>query len=223
MIPLKDERDRGPFPFVTVAIVLLLAIVYLWDRNWNVFGPRYVFADMAARPVDIVNVFRGGLKEPLLTLFTSIFLHANILHILGNVLFLWVFGPRVEHTFGPWRFMIYYLLWGLCASITQIIVMPDSGVPMLGASGAIAGVMGSFFLLHPAARIEAIVPPLYWFPFNVPAWLLLGMWFLLQIFFVQPGVANWAHAGGFLAGMLTVMSWRRGKSLGGSYRADLSR
>ncbi|MBA3726632.1 MAG: rhomboid family intramembrane serine protease [Armatimonadetes bacterium] len=214
MIPIRDERDRGPFPYLTATIVILLAIVYFWDRNWNVFGPRYVFADMAARAVDIVSVFRGGLKEPLLTLFTSIFLHANLAHIIGNVLFLWVFGPRVEHTFGPWRFMIYYLVWGLFASVAQIFVMPNSGIPMLGASGAIAGVMGSYLLLHPAARIEVLVPPFIWFTFHVPAWLLLGMWFLIQIFVVQEGVANWAHAGGFLAGMLTVMFLRPARVVG---------
>ena len=204
MIPLRDERRQGPFPWVTATIVVLLAIIYLWDRNWHLLGPRYVFADMAARPVDIMAVFKGGLKEPLVTLFTSIFLHANLQHIIANVLFLWVFGPRVEQRFGPWRFMLFYLFFGVFAAATQIFVMPNSGVPLLSASGAIAGVMGSYLILYPSAEIEAVVPPFFWIPFDVPAWLMLGLWFLFQIFYAQPGVANWAHAGGFLAGMLVV-------------------
>lgn len=208
MIPLRDERRRGPVPWVTITIVLLLALVYLWDRNWQLTGPRYVFADMAARPADIVAAFKGGLKDPLITLFTSIFLHANLQHIIGNVLFLWVFGPRVEYSFGPWRFMLFYVFFGVLAAATQIFVMPQSSVPMLGASGAIAGVMGAYLLLSPSAEIEVMVPPFYWLPFDVPAWLLLGQWFLYQIFVAQPGVANWAHAGGFLAGMLAVFLTR---------------
>jgi membrane associated rhomboid family serine protease len=208
MIPIRDERDRGPFPWVTVTLLVLLAIIYLWDRGWHILGSRFVFADMAARPVDIVSALKGGVKEPLITLFTSIFLHANLQHILSNVIFLYVFGPRVEHTFGPWRFVLYYLFFGVAAAITQVAVMPDKGVPMLGASGAIAGVMGCYLLLFPAAKIEAIVFPFIGFPFSVPAWLLLGLWFIFQILFAQPGVANWAHVGGFLAGMVIVFVTR---------------
>ena len=205
MIPIRDRSRRNGFPWVTFTIVVLLGIVYVWDRQWSLIGPRIVFADLAARPVDVMAAIRGGEKEPLVTLFTSIFLHANTAHVLGNVLFLWVFGPRVEGRFGPVLFMLYYLFWGVFASFTQIFVTPQSGVPMVGASGAIAGVMGSYFLLFPAARIEAVILPFWFWPITVPAWLLLGLGFLLQVFIVQPGVANWAHAGGFLAGMLLVI------------------
>lgn len=208
MIPLRDERKRGPMPLVTVTLIALLVVIYLWDRDWNIFGPRFVFADLAVRPNNVVEALSGGTREPFLTLFTSIFLHANIMHLLSNVLFLWVFGPRVEATYGPVRFAAYYVLWGILASIVQIIVTPHSGIPMVGASGAIAGVMGSYLLLHPAAVIDTMVPPFFWIIIDVPAWLLLGFWFLFQIFFAQPGVANWAHVGGFLVGMLAVILGR---------------
>ena len=205
MIPLRDERRPGPFPVVTVTLIVLLIVIYLWDRNWHLFGPRYVFSDLAVRPSNVVAVFRGGLKEPIITLFTSTFLHANLMHLLSNILFLWVFGPRVEASYGPSRYALYYILWGAAAAVVQIIVMPRSGIPMVGASGAIAGVMGSYLLLYPAAVIETVIMPFFWFIIDFPAWLLLGFWFLIQLFLAQPGVANWAHVGGFLFGMLAVI------------------
>ena len=93
MIPLRDEKRRGPTPVVTISLIALLVVIYLWDRDWSVFGQRYVFADLAVRPSNVMEVFRGGSKEPLATLFTSTFLHANLMHLLSNLLFLWVFGP----------------------------------------------------------------------------------------------------------------------------------
>src|SRR5207249_2571339 len=103
MIPIRDERGRGPFPWVTVTILVLLAVIYVWDRGWSLVGQPFVFSDLAARPKDIVAAFRGGSREPFVTLFTSVFLHANLGHIIANVIFLYAFGPRVEHAFGPWR------------------------------------------------------------------------------------------------------------------------
>jgi membrane associated rhomboid family serine protease len=192
---------------VTVTLIGLLVLIYLWDRDWSVFSQRYVFADLAVRPVNVYESLLqvNGTKEPLLTLFTSIFLHANLMHLLSNVLFLWVFGPRVESAYGPAKFAVYYLAWGVLAGLIQTAVTPESGIPMVGASGAIAGVMGSYLLLFPAAVIDTVVPPFFWIILDMPAWLLLGVWFLFQIFVAQPGVANWAHVGGFLVGMLAVI------------------
>jgi membrane associated rhomboid family serine protease len=217
MIPVRDDSGRGPFPFVTATIVVLLAIVYLWDRNWHLFGPRYVFADMAARPTDIVAALKGSPREPLATLFTSIFLHANLQHIISNVIFLWAFGPRVERSLGPAKYMFFYLLFGIAAALVQVFVMPRSGVPMLGASGAIAGVMGAYLLLFPAAKIETFVFPFVLYTIPVRAWLLLGFWFLFQVFAAQPGVANWAHVGGFVCGMLVVLLIRPRNNRGVGY------
>jgi membrane associated rhomboid family serine protease len=205
MIPLTDRHPRQPTPWVTFTLIGLLAVIYLWDRQWAVFGSRTVFTDLAARPIDIMGAFRGGDPWPLMTLVTSSFLHANLGHIVSNVLFLWVFGPRVEQRFGSGAFALLYIVFGIASALTQVFVDPASGIPMVGASGAIAGYMGCYLLLFPAQEIDAIVPPLYFLPFSLPAWVILGLWFTIQILFVQPGVANWAHAGGFLAGMLAAM------------------
>ncbi len=212
MIPLRDEEEVRTTPWVTFTLLGLLILIYLWDRNWTVFGQRTVFADLAARPIDVYAALRGGDKEPLLTLFTSAFLHGSLLHIVGNLIFLWVFGPRVEEAWGSWRFLVYYLFFGVAAAVTQVFVDPMSGSSMLGASGAIAGVMGAYLLLFPSSLLEVTVPPFIFWTFTLPAWIMLGFWFLLQIFVVQPGVANWAHAGGFLVGMLVVMIIGKKKS-----------
>ncbi|MEM2936580.1 MAG: rhomboid family intramembrane serine protease [Candidatus Bathyarchaeia archaeon] len=165
-----------------------------------------LFADLALRPSLVVTALQGGEKWPLATLFTSCFLHGNIFHLLGNIIYLWVFGPRIERSFGSFLFALYFLFWGVIAGFTQLAMMPSNPLPMVGASGAIAGVMGSYFLLYPGAKITVFVPiyPFGWV-FTLPAWLMLGVWFILQVLVVQPGVANWAHAGGFLGGMLVVL------------------
>lgn len=210
MIPLKDDKPANGVPWVTYTLILLLIVIYVWDRRWRLLGEPMLFSDLAARPIDIKNAIKGGDKEPLVTLFTSAFLHATPQHIIGNLLFLSAFGPRVESWLGPFRFVLYYLFFGVAAVLTQVWVQPNSGIPMLGASGAIAGVMGAYLLLFPGARIQSIVPPLFFWKFEVPAWLMLSLWFLFQIFLSQPGVAHWAHVGGFLAGMLVVLMLDRG-------------
>jgi membrane associated rhomboid family serine protease len=186
--------------------VLLNVIIFTWDRQGNVFGSNTLFADLAMRPREITQVLEGqsNTNIPLVTLFTSMFLHASLIHLLGNMIFLVVFGRAIEDAIGSVRFTLYYLAWGLAAALAQIYVTPMSDLPMLGASGAIGGVLGAYFLLFPASKIEILVPILLQ-SFMVSAWVLLGLWFLWQILVPQQGVANWAHAGGFLAGMLTVL------------------
>lgn len=177
--------------------------MYLWDRQFNLLAPAgLVFADLMMRPSYVVEALQGGDKMPLATLFTSLFLHGNLMHLIGNLLFLVTFGDAVEEGLGPWRFTLYYLFWGIVASATQTFVDPHTSVPTLGASGAIGGVLGTYLLLFPASKIDVWV---LFFDFTVDAWKLLGAWFLFQILFPQEGVANWAHAGGFMAGMLTVL------------------
>jgi membrane associated rhomboid family serine protease len=191
---------------VTWTLVLLNVIIFVWDRQGSVFGQSVVFADLAMRPNQVFSVVRGSAGDsfPIITVFTSMFLHGSLLHLLGNMVYLFVFGGGVEDAMGPVRFTLYYLFWGVAAAFTQIFVDPNSMVPMLGASGAIGGVLGAFFLLFPSSKIEVVVPILL-LVFEVSAWILLGLWFLMQIVFPQEAVANWAHAGGFLAGMVTVL------------------
>ncbi len=206
MIPLRDNQVKDSVPIVTWTLVILNVVIYLWDRQWHLTGPNAVFADLVMRPREVVEALRGvGDSFPLVTVFTALFLHANLMHVLGNMIFLVVFGAAVEDAMGPFRYALYYLAWGLAAAAAQIYVDPFTSVPNLGASGAIGGVLGAYFLLFPGNKVELFVPLLAFLAFEVSAWVMLGIWFLWQIFAPQEGVANWAHAGGFLAGMTTVL------------------
>jgi len=205
MIPIRDNRLDRYVPIVTWTIILLNVILYVWDRNGHIFSGNVVFGDLMMRPQEVVQAVKNPSESfALVTVFTSMFLHSNPLHILGNMVFLLVFGGAVESAFGPLRFMIYYLFWGVAAAAAHIFVDPHSMIPTLGASGAIGGVLGCYFLLYPAQKVEIWIPFIFSFAV-VSAWILLGIWFLYQIFIPQSGVANWAHAGGFLAGMLSVL------------------
>ncbi|MBI3721451.1 MAG: rhomboid family intramembrane serine protease [Fimbriimonas ginsengisoli] len=216
MIPIRDNQIRLRSPVVTWTIILLNLVIFLWDRQWALFGHQMVFADLTMRPQEVIGAITGGDRFPLVTVFTALFLHAGWLHLLGNMLFLLVFGPGVEEALGSPRFALYYLFWGVVATATHIFVFPSSLVPALGASGAIGGVLGCYFLLFPSNRVEIIVPLLFFIRTVVSAWFLRGLWFLWQIGARQEGVANWAHAGGFLAGMVTVLLLGgRGAVLGG--------
>lgn len=184
-------------------LVALNIAIFLWDRNFALGGPSVSFADLAMRPKQIIlTLTQGGDPAALAKVFTSMYLHGSLAHLLGNVLFLIVFGPGVERALGGPRFALYYLFWGVMAAAAHTFVNPGSDVPTLGASGAIGGVLGSYFLLFPGSRVELV---LLFYPIVVASWVLLGGWFLWQIFLPQPGVANWAHAGGFLAGMVTIL------------------
>jgi membrane associated rhomboid family serine protease len=205
MIPIRDNQLGRNSPVVTWTLIGLNCFVFLWDRQWHVLGPSVVFADCGMRPEEVVGVFRQGTGTfPLVTMFTCLFLHANLVHLIGNMLFLLTFGPGIEQALRPPRFALYYLFWGLVASGTHVIVYPSSAVPIVGASGAIGGVLGAYFLLFPTNKIEILIPFVF-IPLVVSAWALLAMWFAWQILVPQQGVANWAHVGGFMAGMATVL------------------
>ncbi len=202
MLPLRNNHRVKRMPLLTYTIIALNIFIYLWDRNWHPFAPSIFFGGLQMRPVDISHVFSGGDRMALVTLITSMFLHGNIAHLIGNLLYLLTFGEAIEYALGSWRLLIYYLFWGLIAAGTQVFVNPQATNPVLGASGAIGGVLGAYFLLYPASRIELF---LYVTTLVVDAWILLGLWFLYQILVPVEGVANWAHAGGFVAGMATVL------------------
>ncbi|HVL39462.1 MAG TPA: rhomboid family intramembrane serine protease, partial [Fimbriimonadaceae bacterium] len=194
MIPIRDNQLNRHLPLVTWTLILLNIAIYLWDRQGQVFGPSLVFADLAMRPREVVEALPGtGDRFALVTMFTSMFLHANLVHLLGNMVFLLAFGNSVENTIGPFRYALYYIFWGLVAGSAHVFVDSSSIIPTVGASGAIGGVLGCYFLLFPGNKIEFIIPILPFWPFVVSAWIMLGMWFLWQIFVPQQGVANWAH------------------------------
>jgi len=203
MIPLGDA-SRGPrrFPIGTTAIILVNALVFLLE----LMGGDEFVKQWSVIPAEIVA------GRHWVTTLTAMFMHAGWMHIIGNMVFLWAFGPEVEDAMGRLRYLVFYLLSGLVASLAQIVAMPGSTVPNLGASGAIAGVMGAFLITYPHDRVRVVL--LFgWFAriTVIPAALLIGLWFLIQLFSqvgavadVQTGgVAYVAHVGGFIFGVVT--------------------
>ncbi len=212
MFPIRDHNPSTRTPFVTYALVAANIVVFLWqlqfmdsDRNLMRF-----WDGLALVPAEVMH----GLN--LQALLTSQFLHAGFGHIFGNMLFLWIFGDNLEDQMGHLGFLLFYLACGLAAAVAQILPEPYSFVPMVGASGAIAGVMGGYLLLFPRAKVDILIILVVIFRIiPVPTWLMLGVWFALQVFgglgnSDLGGVAYWAHAGGFAAGLLfTLPVWLR--------------
>ena len=205
LIPERDEsRALSRFPIALLTLVAANVVVFLVELS---LGDSFVLR-YSMKPAEIV---RGVHLE---TLFTSLFLHANILHIVGNMLYLWVFGDELEANYlGPIRFMAFYLVCGLAAGVLQIAVNPASTVPNLGASGAIAGVLGAFLVEFPHDRIlVAILVPFWLWQRRLSAMALIGIWFAIQLIggvgsitaVGQGGVAYFAHIGGFIAGVLLI-------------------
>ena len=197
---------------VAWTIAAINVAIFLWDRQGWPFNPSVVFADLAMRPREVAaalpTIFQAGSADrfPLVTVLTAMFLHGGTLHLVGNLVFLLVFGTGVEEALGSVRFALYYLGWGIAAAAAQIWTDPSATVPTLGASGAIGGALGAYFLLFPASKIELSVPLFPDLAVDIPAYVLLGGWALWQILVPQEGVANWAHVGGFAAGMVTILA-----------------
>jgi membrane associated rhomboid family serine protease len=212
MIPISDDMRTRLVPVLTWALIVACVGVYIWEYSSSremdaallVFGftPASLFAGYT--PVTGMGQVPAGV-----TILTSMFLHGSILHIAGNMLYLWIFGNNVEDAMGHIRFLIFYLVCGIAAALTLAYIDPASRVPMVGASGAISGVLAAYVLLFPRARVTVIVPlGFIFYPFRITAVWVVGFWFLLQLFSAaatrpdQPGVAWWAHVGGFVTGLL---------------------
>jgi membrane associated rhomboid family serine protease len=212
MIPLRDDIPSYRPPVVTVALIFLNCLVYLYLLSLgDGYQPALVKWGTIPREVTRMQELTPELGFPiLLTLFSSMFLHGGLFHLGGNMLYLWIFGDNVEDLLGHAKFLVFYILCGLAASLLHILSTPNSEVPMVGASGAIAGVLGAYMIRFPRARILTLI----WFGFfirivAIPALFVLGFWFILQLLFALPsigstsgGVAFFAHVGGFLAGMV---------------------
>lgn len=211
MFPIRDHNPSGRIPYVTIALIVVNIAVF---ASYGAFAQSSaevlrLYADWGMIPARITS---GDGYE---TLVTSMFLHGGWMHLIGNMLFLWVFGDNIEDAFGHVRFVAVYLLCGLAAAAAQILGDPRSTVPMIGASGAIAGVMGSYLLLFPRAKVDlAVIFIVFLRVFVVPAWLVLGLWFGFQLIDslaadpAQGGIAYSVHVGGFLAGLvLTLPLW----------------
>jgi membrane associated rhomboid family serine protease len=220
MIPLSDDnRQRRIIPYVNYALILINVLVYLYGLTLNQSALDTFQASCALTPVDITSGHSepGGPCNVYVTPFTAMFMHAGFLHIAGNMLYLWIFGDNVEDALGHVGYLIFYLLCGLIASATQVAFSLGSSVPELGASGAIAGVLGAYAVLYPHARVNALlILGIFFTVTRLSALVVIGLWFVLQ--FVQAlaslgqqangGVAVWAHVGGFVAGAILVLLFR---------------
>lgn len=213
MFPIRDHNPSLSTPFVTYAIIALNILVFAYQYA---LGPDSdaAFDFLSHWALFPAMVTDGG---PYQGLISHMFLHAGLMHLAGNMLFLWIFGDNLEDQMGHMGFLVYYLACGLAAAAGQILPDPHSTVPMVGASGAIAGVMGGYLLLFPRARVDILVIFIIFFRvFSIPAFVMLGLWFAFQIAgglgtpTAGGGVAYWAHAGGFIAGLLfTLPAWAR--------------
>lgn len=218
LLPLHDDNPlrRIRFGYLTVVFIAACVAVFFYQlslppseeaRFLFAFGaiPSVVFG-LKALPAEIAQV------PATVTLVTSMFLHGSLMHLAGNMLFLWVLGDNVEDALGHARFVVFYLLSGIAAALSHVAVEPGSTVPMIGASGAISGVIGAYLMLHPHAPIKTLV---FRFIVNLPAYVVLGLWIAFQLLNAsiadpgQGGIAWWAHIGGFFAGAILIVPMRQ--------------
>ena len=203
MIPLRDANPSETVPFVNYLFIGINALVFLFElslgKSLEAFVSQYGL--VPSRFLDTMNV---------VPLFTSMFLHGGWLHLIGNMWFLFIFGDNVEDRFGHFKYLVFYIVAGLAAALTQVFINSGSGMPMVGASGAIAGVLGAYVFMFPTAKVATLIPIFFFFQVvQLPAFVFLGIWFVIQAFSGiyslgiasdVGGVAWWAHIGGFAAG-----------------------
>ncbi len=211
LLPLYDDnpKTRIRFQYVTVTIIALCVLAFLGQQALSEEDGHLLVLGLGAIPAVIFGY--AELPPELfmvpadITLFTSMFLHAGWMHLIGNMLFLWVLGDNIEDAMGHTRFTVFYILCGMAAALTHGIIEPTSEVPMIGASGAISGVIGAYLLLHPKASIHTLI---FYFVIAIPAWIVLGLWIGIQVFSIFQGgggnVAWWAHIGGLVAGLILI-------------------
>lgn len=229
MIPYSDPSEPNRiFPIVNIGLIIANFIVFFYELSIESMGTtpfNHFINTYSLVPCEYTarcNPAHFAAPQPFeITMLTSMFLHAGWLHILGNMLFLWVFGDNVENSMGHVRYLIFYLLCGFAANALEIATSASSTVPGLGASGAIAGVLGAYLVLYPGSRIGTLIPITFiLIPVRLPAWVLIGFWFVLQFLNglvtissqagqATGGVAYWAHVGGFTAGVLLIWVFRK--------------
>lgn len=206
MIPLRDTQPSRTTPIVTVGIIVVNVLVFLYQVSLDRFSVNHLIAEYGVIP-DRLHA---------LSLVTSMFLHGGWMHVIGNMWFLWIYGDNVEDVLGHARYLLFYLLAGVAAALLQVALNWDSRVPMIGASGAIAGVMGAYLIKFPRSRILTLIPVFVFFTtVEIPAVFILLYWFVIQFFsgvgsigyshLSQGGVAWFAHIGGFVAGMILIL------------------
>jgi len=218
MLPLRDFIPTRRFPVLTVSIIVVNIMAFAYELLAEAGGTLdQTFYTMGVVPFEVTHNFGPAIA---LSFLTSLFLHGGFMHIAGNMLYLWIFGNNVEDSMGRGRFLVFYLLTGVIASAAQVLASPSSPVPTIGASGAIAGVLGAYIVLFPNARVQTLIFLGYFARMaTLPALLVLGFWFVLQLFnglmafgVAQAGGVAWfAHVGGFVAGLLLVRLFTLGR------------
>jgi len=221
MIPLRDDNPSTTRPFITVALLVTVALTFLWQLSLGPRGGEAIVYALGLIPGVLLGQHELApelvLVPPSVTVMTSMFMHGGWMHLLGNMLYLWIYGDNVEDAMGHGKFLLFYLSCGVAAALAQALPDPHSTIPMIGASGAISGVLGAYLLLFPRARVLVLIP-LGFFLYTVrwPASIVLIGWFLLQLLnnalvagTQTGGVAFRAHLGGFVAGMILVAFFRR--------------
>jgi rhomboid family protein len=219
LLPLKDDNPTSSFPFVTIGLILANGLVFYHQITLDVSEGQRFISQWGAIPYQIINgeVLHDAPLIPLpLTLFSSMFLHGGFLHLFGNMLYLWIFGNNIEDALGHFRFFLFYLVCGLLAAAVQIFSAPDLTVPMIGASGAIAGILGAYLLLFPRARVLTLFFIIIFVKLiRIPAIIILGFWFIIQLLgagTAATNVAFFAHIGGFISGLILVKLFQPARS-----------
>ncbi|WP_457621102.1 rhomboid family intramembrane serine protease [Persephonella sp.] len=206
MLPIKDNIPTRTTPVLTVLFIIVNTLIFLYELSLPEKELIRFIHQFGLLPIDILYLNWDKV-------LTSMFLHGSLAHLFGNMLFLWIFGNNVEDALGKFRFVIFYVLSGVGAAVTQSIISLAFGnisTPMIGASGAISGIMAAYVKLYPEARILTIIPPFFFFGFILPAWFFVGYWFLMQVMFAiatpptMGGVAWYAHIGGFITGWFLI-------------------
>ncbi len=223
MFPIRDDAPHYTTPWVTYFLIALNTLVFLFELQLSPHSRNTFFFSFGMVPANVTGALHtGAYAAGLLPILTSMFMHGGWLHIIFNMWWLWIFGDNVEDSLGHFRYLLFYLLSGLGASLVHILFNLGSQVPSVGASGAIAGVMGAYFVLFPSARVLTLIPFFFIYFTWLPAWLILGYWFVLQFLSgaataitssqqaaTSGGIAFWAHVGGFLTGVVMIKLFPR--------------
>jgi membrane associated rhomboid family serine protease len=220
VIPLRDDNPSGTPQIVTIVFIVTCVLVFLWQLSFGAQGGQRIVYALGVVPASLLGQGQLppelSLVPPWMTVFTSMFMHGGWMHLIGNMLYLWIFGDNVEDSMGHGRFVVFYLLCGIAAVLAQALPDPSSTIPMVGASGAISGVLGAYLLLYPHARVLVAIPlGFFLHTMRIPAGLVLVLWFGLQLLssaMAQPGqggVAFRAHIGGFIAGMILISIFKQ--------------
>tara|TARA_B100001123_G_scaffold448240_1_gene608424 strand:+ start:665 stop:1351 length:687 start_codon:yes stop_codon:yes gene_type:complete len=214
MIPLKDDNPTSGKPIVTYVIIGACVVIFLIQFGTQSYSTGELFYSYGLIP----SVLMGHKQLPMdvyaipafLTIFTSMFMHGGFMHLIGNMLYMWIFADNIEDNLGPAKFITFYILSGIGAAMTQVLIDTHSSVPMVGASGAIGGVLGAYLINHPNARVLVLIPLGFFTQLiKIRALYVLGFWFILQFISSGGGVAYAAHIGGFVSGMILILFFNK--------------